>query len=158
MKPQTLPTAMNDRKLSSMDSEKGEAMLVRPCRPRNRPLVTAFGVVALCYLVWSATFRYNVFHHICGNHKVTPVMNSQERALVPLEAHIMSKCPDAKVRFVNNMWITNLTFHRTVLKCWFCQLCNVSLIKSTSHCRISARRSFRALSVQNGSDNTQTNR
>jgi hypothetical protein len=158
MKPQTLPTAMNDLKLSSMDSEKGEAMLVRPCHPRNRPLVTAFGVVALCYLVWSATFRYNVFHHICGNHKATPVMNNQERALVPLEAHIMSKCPDAKVRFVNNMWITNLTFHRTVLKCWFCQRCNVSLIKSTSHCRISARRSFRALSVQNGSDNTQTNR
>jgi hypothetical protein len=129
MKPQTLSTAMNDHKLSSMDSEKGEAMLVRPCRPRNRPLATAFGMVALCYLVWSATFRYDVFHHICGIHNVTAVMNNQERALVPLEAHIMSKCPDAKVGFVNNMWITNLTITRTVSKCWFCQRCKMLLIK-----------------------------
>ncbi|PMD62953.1 uncharacterized protein K444DRAFT_558334 [Hyaloscypha bicolor E] len=96
MKPQMLPTSMNDRKHSTMDSEKGDAMPIRPCRPRNRPLVTGFAVVALCYLLWSAISRYNVFHHICGIHTATPVMVNQERALVPLEAHIMSKCPDAK--------------------------------------------------------------
>jgi hypothetical protein len=116
MKPQMLPTAMNDLKQSSMDNEKGDAMLIRPCRPRNRPLLTGFGVVALCYLLWSATSRYNVFHHICGTNRVTPMTINQERALVPLEAHIMSKCPDAKVGSADNIWITNLTFHRIVLE------------------------------------------
>jgi hypothetical protein len=99
--PPTLPTAMNDLKQLSMDSEKGEAMLSRPSRPsrsRNRPLVTGFTVVAVCYLLWSATSRFNIFHHLCGKHGVTPVtINHGERTLVPLEAHIMSKCPDAKV-------------------------------------------------------------
>jgi hypothetical protein len=41
-------------------------------------------------------------------------MINQERALVPLEAHIMSKCPDAKVGSADNIWIMNLTFHRIV--------------------------------------------
>jgi hypothetical protein len=41
-------------------------------------------------------------------------MITQERALVPLEAHIMSKCPDAKVGSAGNLWVTNLTFHRIV--------------------------------------------
>jgi hypothetical protein len=116
IKSQILPTAMNDRKHSTMDSEKGDAMPIRPCRPRNRPLVTGFVVVALCYLLWSATSRYNVFHHICGTHTVTPVVVDQERALVPLEAHIMSKCPDAKVGSAVKLWTPNLTFHRTVLE------------------------------------------
>lgn len=116
IKSQMLPTGINDRKHSTMDSEKGDAMPIRPCRPRNRPLVTGFAVVALCYLLWSATSRYNVFHHICGIHTVTPVMVNQERALVPLEAHIMSKCPDAKVGSAGKLWTPNLTFHRTVLE------------------------------------------
>lgn len=114
MKPHLLPTAMNDRKHSSMDSEKGDAMPIRPCRPRNRPLLTGFAVVALCYLMWSATSRTNVFHHLCGNHRATPVTISKEQALVPLEAHIMSKCPDAKVGDASTAWITNLTLHRIV--------------------------------------------
>jgi len=35
---------------------------------------------------------------------------------VPLEAHIMSKCPDAKVDSASNVWISNLTFYRIVLE------------------------------------------
>jgi len=100
-----------------MDSEKEGAMLIRPSRSRNRPLVTGFAVVAFCYLLWSATSRFNVFHHFCGKQGATPVtINHSEHALVPLEAHIMSKCPDAKVDSASNVWISNLTFYRIVLE------------------------------------------
>jgi hypothetical protein len=103
---------MNDRKQPSMDSEKAEAMLTRPSRPRRRPLLTGFAAVVFCFLVWPATTKYNVFHRICGQHSITPVTINQERALVPLEAHIMSKCPDAKVGSTRCLEIIKLTSRR----------------------------------------------
>jgi hypothetical protein len=104
VKPLAVPTGMNDLKQPGMDSEKGEAMLHHPSRPRSRRLLTGFMLVAFCYLFWSAASRFNVFHHLCGQHGVAPVsIKDAERALVPLEAHIMSKCPDAKVGSASNV-------------------------------------------------------
>ena len=110
---QLLTMTMNDNKHSSLGSEKGE--LTRPSRPRSRPLFTGFAVVAIFYLLWAFTPSFNVFHHLCAKQSTTMVTISQtERALVPLEAHIMSKCSDAKVGSTSNVKICNLTFHRTV--------------------------------------------
>ncbi|CZR63487.1 uncharacterized protein PAC_13384 [Phialocephala subalpina] len=102
MKPNMLPTVASDLKHPIMDNEKNEAMLIRSPNRRNRPLAIAFGVVALSYFAWSTVFSGYAFHMPCQNQKdqgttlFPPVQVLSEPALVPLEAHIMSKCPDAK--------------------------------------------------------------
>jgi len=101
MKLHTLPTVTDDLKQSNMDNEKGETMFIRSSGRRNKPLAFGFAVVAFCYFMSTAVSRFAVpvFHNLCSKHGVTPVMvqhGAADRALVPLEAHIMSKCPDAK--------------------------------------------------------------
>ena len=112
---QLLTMTMNDNKHSSLDSEKGEAMLTRPSRPRSRPLFTGFALVAIFYLLWTFTPSFNVFHNLCAKQNIAQATISQsKRALVPLEAHIMSKCSDAKVGLTSNTKICHLTFLRIV--------------------------------------------
>lgn len=81
-----------------------EMFLRAPAPGRRRPLFTAFGVVAVCYLFWTLfTSSAGSFHRFCGGME-GKMGASQEveakKALVPLEAHIMSKCPDATVSSV----------------------------------------------------------
>lgn len=113
MTPSMLPTVASDIKHPVMDDERDETMFVRSPGRRNRPFAIAFGVVALCYLLWSAAFRSHTFHLPCHgqNSKLnTPVQSSAVNSLVPLEAHIMSKCPDAKVgSHVKYLWAGDLS-------------------------------------------------
>lgn len=115
--------------ISSMDNEKGTAITITtsdemfararaPCR--RRPMVTAFAVVALCYLTWVSFFRSGTgaFGHLCGkmggkDSSIAPqkedvatqtgneASTTTTKAAVPLEAHIMSKCPDATASHPN---------------------------------------------------------
>ncbi|KAE8447682.1 hypothetical protein EG329_010488 [Mollisiaceae sp. DMI_Dod_QoI] len=99
MKPSMLPTVASDLKHPIMNNEKDETMLIRSPGRRNRPLAIAFGAVALCYLLWTTVFRSYTFHLPCHHQDAklnTPAEVLDDKHLVPLEAHIMSKCPDAK--------------------------------------------------------------
>jgi hypothetical protein len=92
-----------DIKQPIMDNEKGDTMFIRTHTRRHRPAMIGFGVVALCYLLWSSIFRFNIFPHPCDKRDVLfqsaePILD--KKALVPLEAHIMSKCPDAQVSYI----------------------------------------------------------
>jgi hypothetical protein len=89
-----------DNEKTINENEYNEMFVRAPCR--RRPLVTAFGVVAICYLTWISFFRSGgAFHHLCGGHSNAQLQEHPKvevtKALVPLEAHIMSKCPDALV-------------------------------------------------------------
>lgn len=102
MTPSMLPTVTSDIKHPVMDDEKDETMFVRSPGRRHRPLAIAFGVVALCYFLWSAVLRSYAFHLPCHIQEAkldAPVQILGDKPLIPLEAHIMSKCPDAKVGF-----------------------------------------------------------
>ncbi|KAI9053045.1 hypothetical protein LZ554_003315 [Drepanopeziza brunnea f. sp. 'monogermtubi'] len=90
-----------DKKHPEMLNEKNRMFRYRTNR-RNRPFAIAFGVVALCYLLWTTVSRPSLFH-FCRTAEQSDVASGvskdnlqDQKALVPLEAHIMSKCPDAR--------------------------------------------------------------
>lgn len=101
MKSNMLPTYGKDIKETGAGDERGEEEMFARAPGRRRPLATAFGIVAICYLFWTALFRSGgAYHHFCGGSKEklqVPGEAVTQNALVPLEAHIMSKCPDATV-------------------------------------------------------------
>lgn len=94
-----MPTFANDIKSPLIDNEEGEEMLIRTAPRRNRPLAIGFAAVALCYFLWRTLFPPHFLPFSCnmktpgneGSHAHPLTKN-----LVPFEAHIMSKCPDAK--------------------------------------------------------------
>lgn len=99
IQPSTYPL---DLKHHVPDNETG-APTSRPTS-RRRPFALAFAAVALCYFVFTAVTRPELFRHCGGLSRelsISPaevwVQTEDERPLVPLEAHIMSKCPDAQV-------------------------------------------------------------
>ncbi len=98
MNSDTLPTFGSDIKGPLMGNEKDETLFIRKSR-RSRPLAVGFVVVALGYLLWSFVPGVS-WAHLCGNHSKAESWQPKtvDKPLVPLEAHIMSKCPDAKVR------------------------------------------------------------
>lgn len=110
-----LPSSyLRDIKHPEMRSEKSEDMLInRPSYRRRRPFAIAFASVALCYIIWTTIsssgpglFRHNCHDAVMRGVRVMDsvpaegkVVDDDDKKLVPLEAHIMSKCPDARVRF-----------------------------------------------------------
>ena len=101
MKPNDLPTFADDIKTPIMDNEKDGEMLIRAPPRRGRPLAIGFAAVAFCYFLWSTLFTGHFLPLNCrmkapGNTwgPQDPLVSTKE--LVPFEAHIMSKCPDAK--------------------------------------------------------------
>jgi len=92
-----LPIIEHDTKSLIMTAEKGDGMLFHAPqrRHRSRPLAAGFLIIASCYLLWTTLFSQNGITFHCGKHNSKST--SGEKKLVPLEAHIMSKCPDAKV-------------------------------------------------------------
>lgn len=89
-----------------MDNEKGEQIVVEahhsPPTRRNRPFAIAILSVALCYLVYTSLRSDPILSRIGCHRKEqvdsweAPEVLSSAKELVPLEAHIMSKCPDAR--------------------------------------------------------------
>jgi hypothetical protein len=94
----TLPTMENE---VSSPARKQMAMVQERRVPRNRAFAIGFTVVAFLYFCLSVSrpflFPRMVLPHNASLRK--PCVESS-KTLVPLEAHIMSKCPDAKVRWI----------------------------------------------------------
>lgn len=80
-----------------MSSEKEDIMLIRPAR-RARPLVLGFLTVALLYFAWSPLSSFIAAGPLGATFGMPCIATTvaDKGALVPLEAHIMSKCPDAR--------------------------------------------------------------
>lgn len=70
-------------------------MLITPPH-RIRPLAAGLAIVALLYLSWSSFAP--ILPGLGGTPSLSPLLTETKatKALVPLEAHIMSKCPDAQ--------------------------------------------------------------
>lgn len=95
-----MPASAVNIKHPGMDQEKGGRMLVAPARSRRiRPLVLGFITVVLIYLSWSPiTTVLSLLPSTSGlgGMPYTSTLLTAAKAPVPLEAHIMSKCPDAQ--------------------------------------------------------------
>jgi hypothetical protein len=116
-----LPTDIKTSNMD-MDSEKGAAPAQAP-PPRNLRRTWAFGFLTVCTLYFllfnlhpNAAFPVKLPFKPCATDGVahegiqTEIGDDfrQLKTLVPLEAHIMSKCPDAKVgctRSLRKLWI-----------------------------------------------------
>ncbi|KAF4631914.1 hypothetical protein G7Y89_g6219 [Cudoniella acicularis] len=85
-----------DTKTRSMDidNEKGQQEPVEMPPRRRRTWAIGFAAVALIYLIFSNQSRISNAFRPCASHDVSHSLS--EQTLVPLEAHIMSKCPDAQ--------------------------------------------------------------
>lgn len=98
MKPHQFPVFKDDIKAPVRDDKKDGEMLIRAPSRRSRPLAIGFAAVALCYFLWSmfpgAHFGRPSYDMEAPSTTWHPVVSMKE--LVPFEAHIMSKCPDAK--------------------------------------------------------------
>jgi hypothetical protein len=81
-----------------MENEKGDnKMFIRsPTRQPRRPIALAV-ILTSCFFIYLWTVSQPIHIHLCGDHAGS-IDSLTEKHLVPLEAHIMSKCPDAKVR------------------------------------------------------------
>lgn len=87
----------SNTKYPSMDYEKGGSMLVTPAR-RTRPLALGFITVALLYFAWfpiATVLSPLPSTSRLGWMPCPSTLLTGTKAPVPLEAHIMSKCPDA---------------------------------------------------------------
>ena len=98
MKADELPAFKDDIKSPVMDDGKdGEILIGAPPR-RSRPLAIGFAAVAFCYFLWRNLFTAHLTSVLCDmkspNMAWHPDVSTKE--LVPFEAHIMSKCPDAR--------------------------------------------------------------
>jgi hypothetical protein len=93
----SLPTFANDIKTPTMDNEKDGEMLIRSPPRRSRPLAIGFAAIALCYFLWTMFTphfaRLNCWVTAPGSPE-HPIISTKN--VVPFEAHIMSKCPDAR--------------------------------------------------------------
>lgn len=70
----------------------------------NRTLALVLGAVALLWFTFTATGAFDVYSLGASQEIARPchgdaVAAAGARRPVPLEAHVMSKCPDTKVRF-----------------------------------------------------------
>ena len=98
MKASDLPTFEYDIKTPVMDNDKDGEMSIRAPPRRARPLAIGFAAVALCYVFLTTNFRPNFSPFGCHVKAPEALWNPavSTKELVPLEAHIMSKCPDAR--------------------------------------------------------------
>jgi hypothetical protein len=99
MNPNPLPTITNNIIHMGMKNEKGDTMLIGTPVRRKRPLRSlafASAVVALVYFVWTFSNRTIICTWSAPPKPWRP-HTQHIKELVPLEAHIMSKCPDAKI-------------------------------------------------------------
>ena len=91
------PIFLRNAKTSIMDTEKTETMRPVPAR-RTKPWAAGFSIVALCYMIWAMlpTSGWLPQDTLVAGIKDIPNHAISTKKLVPFEAHIMSKCPDAR--------------------------------------------------------------
>ena len=140
------PVFLRDAKTPVMDTEKAETMKFVPVR-RTKPWAVGFSIVALCYLIWtmlptSGWLAHDAATRITHGEKSLSEYPTTTRKLVPLEAHVMSKCPDT--RDCLKLMVSSRHLRKWERGYWFgfrCfQQCRGCMPKSISHYRISARK------------------
>jgi len=91
------PVFLRDANAQVTFMEKAETMKIVPVR-RTKPWAAGFSIVALCYLIWAMLPTSGWLAQDTTKHgvKYAPDYVAAAKKLVPLEAHIMSKCPDAR--------------------------------------------------------------
>ncbi|KAF7903353.1 uncharacterized protein EAF01_006402 [Botrytis porri] len=97
----SLPTINTNFEYHSMGNEKTERMLTGPPARRARPLAFGALTVALLYLLWTANIHQlfmgcGMQPQPVGANHAKDVVSVSDHKPIPLEAHIMSKCPDAQ--------------------------------------------------------------
>lgn len=97
-----LPTH-NDKSSQAMETDQDIIILMQSHARRQLSLAIAFTVVAFLYLCFSISRLFVHETDVMIQYEAPTALVLDESAyssksLVPLEAHIMSKCPDAKVR------------------------------------------------------------
>jgi hypothetical protein len=75
--------------------EKGDAKLGSTLAGRKRPFVIGLATIALLYFLWLSTIAGIPFAARYGFKSCHSHGHAESKTPVPLEAHIMSKCPDA---------------------------------------------------------------
>jgi hypothetical protein len=103
MEKETLLPTRDDRPLQLTHIDKD---IVHPRHHRSRCrrlFAIAFTAVAFLYLCFSIARPFLHTKPLVNRIQPTPLVLDQPaettKSLIPLEAHIMSKCPDAKVKF-----------------------------------------------------------
>lgn len=114
-----------------------------PMPPPIRRGLSPFRLVAAVAYLALVAFTYWHFNTRATLLPADPLAHSEAPAtkkLVPLEAHIMSKCPDAKVSPMPVLAAASaLTRHRTASATWCCRQCRRPMTRSTLRCRLSER-------------------
>jgi len=90
------PAFESGLKLPKVDQEKGDAKLRSTLAGRKRPFVIGLATVALLYFLWTSTIAGIPFAARHGFKSCHSNGHAESKTPVPLEAHIMSKCPDAQ--------------------------------------------------------------
>jgi hypothetical protein len=102
MEKDTLHPAQDERPSQIVEIDRDIVILMHRRPRRLRSFAIAFTAVAFLYLCFSIS-RPFLFHPGISHFEPQPAVWNQpaetSNSLVPLEAHIMSKCPDAKVTF-----------------------------------------------------------
>lgn len=102
MEKDTLHPAQDERPSQNVGIDRDIFILIHRRPRRLRSFAIAFTAVAFLYLCFSIS-RPFLFHPRISHFEPQPAVWDQpaetSNSLVPLEAHIMSKCPDAKVTF-----------------------------------------------------------
>lgn len=126
------------------------AEMTAPTRRRRTRLWLS--IVALALVTYSLLSTYNVNLRIYNEAKASAakaISTASPKKKVPLEAHIISKCPDTRVRLLRatawlhspvNMFCTaNMSKFRMPSDCFSSLLCSKSTTKSTLSSPISDR-------------------
>jgi hypothetical protein len=111
MEKEALHQTQDGRLPRNAQIDKDIVILIHHRSRRQRFFAIAFTAVAFLYLCFSIS-RPFLFHHRSPDFEPQAVLLDQpvevSNTLVPLEAHIMSKCPDAKVNALLSAFILPL--------------------------------------------------
>lgn len=111
----TLPSVRDN--IAVMGNEKGTTILMRPAkRNASRILPVTFTAVAVLYLLFSLRNPFLYYYNkssIESSSNSASLSTGSTAALVPLEAHIMSKGLDTKVLHSEALPTANTDDHRS---------------------------------------------
>lgn len=88
-----------DLENNGMDNEKRtERMLTGPPARKARPIAFGFLAAMLLYCLWTTHFHALLMEYGAETRPcMSDLVSVSDHKTIPLEAHIMSKCPDAQV-------------------------------------------------------------
>lgn len=89
---------IGDKVAPGLDLQDTQTMKLLPVR-QTKPWTAGFSLVALCYLIWAMLPTSGWLEQgrpVTIDAENVSKCETSAKTLVPFEAHIMSKCPDAR--------------------------------------------------------------